>query len=1123
METNVKTKSRIIQAFEKFDHTNNNEKSDNQKTPIESIIVDKIKDEFESIRSNILKSNLKDVNDILVKYYITPSLKNDDTKQLYSLLKIDFFISDNEKSDDLQELKKALEMVKNKSSWEKVANEEALSQNYPESSHWFPYYISQITKKINNEKDVDLIGGEMVSLLFMAMAERSGQKLDADVHDHIPNDCESKKDDEFPAWFKKSIAIFQTYSPNLFNSAVYAYFLGMLLNRYTEAVSHKKEEMNEDPDPKFKDQQAESKDFTKLKVSVSKQFFNQLLSLVMINEIQFKLSKRIQANFSTVSSENSIINPHSFDATLLERVETYLLSGSNFKNPIKDWLINNQKPYNDFRRKLWYLCFTATLSLLRKHKNSVEFLKYIGFEESDSEIEWSFMDSIFNNPTEHEFQLLELLRLSFDKERKNTLELFTKTEDALNEIKQDNAVKKILKQFQLDYLSSDRTNKIENMISDLHDLVYICDKIDVDFTSFEFNFKKRFSDYKDCIRFCLQEAEKQHKTACKNDVYLAKDIEKNNIAAIKEALQYRTKKNVNVAILDIYQKAVDKIISCYYSEGTPADLIKDITEEDLIDKLNKYAFYKLIEDLNDEKAGKASSEFSRIDPLTSKEKQLFQKAEILFHPTSNFKDKNWEFCNNDTLWVCAGAGFATKYEDLSPTQIVDAFTKYLDLFCEVDCKKCDTHLDYCSKRFLAFGVIALLYLPAKKREAVIGALCKALQNLSDEILEENPNQENLSDEILKEKPNQENPSDKIKKRPNQQTLTILLNLLIVQPHLRLNGKTCRPIIESIYNRTLYPQQLFILNNIKRHPFLNSFLTDKMSMLEDPKLEKGNFPSPFCIYLYAAKSMFEEEERAGDGTYFKKQTEKVNGKKTIRIITNSEISIENTDDFYKAIVLLNGYSWQLANRLHKTKTMTIDRSVFDLFFEKCAYFWDTYENEGATNRKLKLTWATQLLITSFCNLVREGFLSEAGWDHTRIFSLSVMGDYTQKLYTQGYQNFLKAKSIKEADDFFILSSAMRYTSLLCKNCNIGERKFTFPDNNMIKNYVTWLTKEKNQRFLILTLRYLTFTDFFEKITSDDWNSIMEKITEKEKLLENPKLLFLPYDEITIEQLKYILKK
>lgn len=1055
-------KSKIIDTFLTF------EKCDG---PIEKVIADKIKVAFESICSIILDSQLQEVNPLLKKYYVDPSLKNDNARQLYSLLKIDRLISKENKSDDLSALAEDLKKLKNKSSWSKIGN----SEDYPKDPHWFPYHVKKIINKIETKEENDTISAEIISMLFMFIRpnEKPNEKA-------ISNDFEIEER-EFDVWLNEAIKLFQKHTPNLFNSSVYAYFLGMLLNRYPEAIPYI-QESNEDSDV----EQTENRDFKK--VSISKQFYKRMISLVLINNIECKLSGHIQTDFSSnqtaiLEDDDTVI--HALSTTLLQRVDTYLLSGCNFQNPLKDWIVKNQRPYNRFRKKLFFVSFAALLYFLRKHERSAEFIESLT-DVKYSDIHWSFTDSIFNEPSHAEIDLIQRLRRSFIHDEENILQLFTETENYLkNNQKEEKKIRDRINN--ACSLQRQKAVRIQKVCSELHNLVYKCDKIDVDFSTFNLDVKKNHPlSSKNDIIVCLKKCEQQHLSQCKNDVYLARDVEKNNIQELKNALEYRNANNsLGISVLEIFRK-IEAKIKKMYNEKSQKEVQDHFTEQDLINRLNAFAWKKLEKELD-------KSACSIPTPITEIEKppfRLFKNANILVASGQNYEDLC--FANNDEYWVCAGAGFASANESRSTDAICnDLITKYLKPACQIDCGGSTSHLDYCSKRFLIFGVTSISLLPQNTRNKVIEWLCKRL-----------------------------NTRINIYERAYQQTMTIMLNILLIQPKLSLEKEICENIIDIVYNRSLYPQQLCILENIKNHPSLNSYLERRMKILSEPRLsEDGRFPSPFCIYLYATKVTHEEKEKK-EGKYFTDQ--KKCGRKTY--ITLASFAPHNVDDFYKVSVLLNGITWRLVNRDKKNKNTTVDQSVFDILFKTACDFWETYKNEGATDRTLKLTWGTQLLLTSFCNLARDGFFDEIDcWDHKQIFSLALLGDYTQKLYTKGYHDFLDANSLNETKEFFMLSSAMRYTSLLYKASEINKVGPVCLDDEKVQNYASWLTKEKYTRFLILTLRYLTFTDFFEKITPATCKSIYENIPNTVEMCRNPEKFFLPYDEINVKQLNYILSK
>jgi hypothetical protein len=306
--------------------------------------------------------------------------------------------------------------------------------------------------------------------------------------------------------------------------------------------------------------------------------------------------------------------------------------------------------------------------------------------------------------------------------------------------------------------------------------------------------------------------------------------------------------------------------------------------------------------------------------------------------------------------------------------------------------------------------------------------------------------------------------------------------------------------------------------MKSDPFLHALLSKYSDAVTSPKLEDNGFPSPFAIYLIATNEALKEKERVSNKRFISIQKD---NKELIHLV--KELDLENLHNFFETVLILNGITWRLVNR-NKNKSTCVDNSIFKTLLEECTNFWDKIQNNIVSNDLLKLTWATQLLLVSFCNILRayKDEQNNFNEDYQKLMSIAAHADHTQKLHSNGYKAFLEGDSSSE---FFMISGAMRYTSLFYEQIDEDKRnKISFLlSDEMIKNYSIWLAEEKHPRFFWLTYRFLSFTNFFEqesKISdklSDQIMKNMTMITPRER-----KNYFLSYDNMTDLSVKDILK-
>ena len=242
-----------------------------------------------------------------------------------------------------------------------------------------------------------------------------------------------------------------------------------------------------------------------------------------------------------------------------------------------------------------------------------------------------------------------------------------------------------------------------------------------------------------------------------------------------------------------------------------------------------------------------------------------------------------------------------------------------------------------------------------------------------------------------------------------------------------------------------------------------------------------------------------------------------------IVWNKKFTLLSVADFYRSAILLEGVSWRITNTdVLGDKKIIFDKEVIIQMVNICYNHWEEIATSDATDNLLMLTWGSHLLLTAFCNLSRENiFLSinDDGWDHKKLLVIAINADLTQRIYNDGYQQFLKyppdnsSETSPSAPEFWLISGGLRYSSLLQtakerpKNIQFFKEKSRY-----VTQYCEILRTEKksknNYRFFMLLSRLLSYTNFFEVI-DEEYNDINPKSND---LPNNITDLFLAYDNI-----------
>lgn len=654
------------------------------------------------------------------------------------------------------------------------------------------------------------------------------------------------------------------------------------------------------------------------------------------------------------------------------------------------------------------------------------------------------------------------IKIQFSKKK---LLLFTETEKQLNSKKSviSDTVKKI-NEFRDEFSKRKDAGKLSWIIDlqqkiapKLTELVKACDNIEVDFSTVSIPSNLQMND--NCQKFILNlliAFESKYLKFLRDDFYYLKDFKEKNYEVLKDSLRFRANKNpFDVSSFDIYKNTVYKIEDSYSSNKS--EITRNCNERDLIQELNQYAY-----DLLKEELSLGSS------PKLPSHREFFVSCNIL--------NEEGAFLTREEQMACAAIGYIEGKEgaDASCEKIKETLLTVQNHYCS-SCLSETDHLNWIPKEFLAFGTIAVLALPPLKKAAAIQLLCEKAKTIT----------------IAKD-------------RIQQTALIVLLNYLLIQPKARIDSSTQEKVLDCILRRSLYPDQLGTIGRIQTQPYLKSFLEEKKAALQNPRLVNGKFPSPFYMYLYANDfARKENENRKAPKYLYKKENQ-------ITLVENFDLS--NINNFYEICVLLQGVTW----RLYKIDTPTnkkkdFSKALFSSLIESCVKYWEDpkpFKTE-ASEDLLKLTWASQLLLTSVSNLIREDhFINpREAFDPKKLVKIALLADFTQRRFNEEYCKVLNNDGSKP--DFWLISGTHRYISSIYDRYHRFELKLFEENAEAIEFYESVLTWEKsmgNHRFYILIHRLLSFSDFFEQTKKEF------PITNIGITLQNYKSTFLEYDNI-----------
>ena len=778
------------------------------------------------------------------------------------------------------------------------------------------------------------------------------------------------------------------------------------------------------------------------------------------------------------------------DYNTFKSIDNYFGKGDNFKGVFKDFIYytkddkcKNRIPNSLFLKKIYYVGLVSLLSYLYTqytnrvtNKKATKFITSIDPTIDSSKFRWSIAIDFLEEPSLEERLFLHSLEEALTVQNNNPqLLLFTETEIAIRSEPQSDKVINIISQVakaKKQHLGKTLQKKINPLLTEL---VLECDGIVVDFSSLDFirNFKHDLSKCEYVIR-CLNAYEICYLDFLRKDVYYAHEVENKNYESIRNSLKYRAR-NLNASIFDVYKNIVTAIESYYFSAQCSDKNL--YTERDFLYALNTYAWCKLKTNLNIylDNNNPADNTYS-CDLIKSS--KLFVACNIL--------DNNCDFISEEELLACAAMGFVEGYEHYNPEDVTNLLLMLLEKYCLQSDLSNSSHLELFSKPFVTFGAICILGLSHSYKKIVITRLC---QEANKVVLAKN--------------------------RKAQQTLIILLNTLIIQPKVRLDSETSEKLLNTIFNRVLYPHQMLSIGRIEQHPFLKSILHNHKAMLDSPKVVEDCFPSPFFMYLFANEYAANAKKETTSDKYcliFKNE----------HIVWNKKFTLLSVADFYRSAILLEGVSWRITNTdVLGNKKIIFDKEVIIQMVNICYNHWAEIDTSVATDDLLMLTWGSHLLLTAFCNLSRENkFLSiNDGWDHEKLLVIAINADMTQRIYNDGYQHFLKYPSDHSSEtspsvpEFWLISGGLRYSSLLQTAPKRPENiQFFKEKSRYVTQYCEILRTEKksenNYRFFMLLSRLLSYTNFFEVI-DEEYNDINPKSND---LPNNITDLFLAYDNI-----------
>ena len=862
----------------------------------------------------------------------------------------------------------------------------------------------------------------------------------------------------YTGWFQLAVLAFRAHTPNCWNNCVYCYYL---INHHNLIIYYKSKQKSE-------------KIYWRSHCSNA---YAAVMNLSVINLISSTFIQNDSSNFFDINFDTIVF----FD--------NYFGNGNAFKSTFRQFIYSTQNgkcknriPRELFMKKIFHVGLVAFLTFLygkyidwQTKKDVAGFIETIEPHIKSAKFKWSLAVNCLCQPSPEEVLLLNALEKALTVHNdKQLLRLFPKTEKAVKE-KAQNVKELISKVKKIRKAEQSEKKRQRALFEVIKKLVYECDEIEVDFSALHFstNFKHNYDDGEYIIHF-LNAYECCYLDFLRKDVYYIHEVENKNYESIRNSLKYRAR-NLNASIFDVYKNIVTAIESYYFSAQCSDKNL--YTERDFLYALNTYAWCKLKTNLNIylDNNNPADNTYS-CDLIKSS--KLFVACNIL--------DNNCDFISEEEFLACAAMGVVEGYEHYNPEDVTNLLLMLLEKYCLQSDLSNSSHLELFSKPFVTFGAICILGLSHSYKKIVITRLC---QEANKVVLAKN--------------------------RKAQQTLIVLLNTLIIQPKVRLDSETSEKLLNTIFNRVLYPHQMLSIGRIEQHPFLKSILHKHKEMLSSPKITGNSlFPSPFYMYLYANEYAAIEKNKKDSNNCLRFKNE--------HVMLNRDFQFASVSDFYHSTILLEGVSWKITNTdILGNKQIIFDKEIFIQMTKICYNHWAEIDTSVATNNLLMLTWGSHLLLTAFCNLARENkFLSiDDEWDYEKLLVIAVNADLIQRTFNEGYQQFLErsvedsSNSSSNVPEFWLISGALRYSSLLQtakkrpKNIHFFGKES--PD---VKRYCEILQAEKklesNYRFFMLLSRLLSYTNFFEVI-DEEYNDINPKSND---LPDNITDLFLAYDNI-----------
>ena len=574
----------------------------------------------------------------------------------------------------------------------------------------------------------------------------------------------------------------------------------------------------------------------------------------------------------------------------------------------------------------------------------------------------------------------------------------------------------------------------------------------------------------------------------RKDPFYSASIAEENYEPIRVSLKFPARNDdVNTSVFTVYPAICDKIVSFFSDENKVRSFgLESFSVRDGLDIITKYAW--------DSFKSRATREMAPgfHDPIWL---PFFQKMDIL--------SDNAMFENTHLEAILAAVGFCEENYGYSPDEFFNRFHEIFELLSEVLINAPIQRLsryESWSPEAVSFGCYALFYAAPPIREEAIHKICAYLDH-------------SLGGE----------------KRASNTSYTIILNCLLVQPDCLLSSSVMRTMLDSLFRRTLLPQQMYCAGGLTDNYFVSRYLKDQFNVLDDPDEDENGFGSPYYAYLYTNTKVAEllamnsgdqnSAERTDtaiqENPYFTVNQQMICLK--AGAVPEQVMSHDDVLRLYRACAYVQGVTWRLSN-VQDAQGYKVSGDVFQTVGRKCL---EVMRYKGLETPAPVILGA-QLLLTGLSNTCRNKFLAEEETlDHNVLVDLAICSDTLQRRRNKDYQKYLSNPSSETS--FWLISGSFRCFDLYEFHWKgIATKRVELSDEDC-DLYILALTKElyDSKRFFVLITRMLEkHTNFFEllknregmlegarapTLNADDMRSLFGE----QKQVGNH---FLPYDHI-----------